>query len=213
MSLTDFLKYNNCVSWLPFPHVRDKITNLDYTINGTATPYILVNGTKALYLNGASSISDLTFTLGSTFTISMWYNQTVTPPSSSASAYLFTAHNSNSTSSIKVRIDNSNILRFSATHSGTTYTVSSTALSNNEWYHIVCIGTPTALTLYVNGISINTVASVSLPTTTYSTKLIGNSATSSTTNTFTGYIKNFMVFNEHLTTKQIQKLYYYTYIS
>jgi len=210
MSLTDFLKYNDCISWASFPYLKDKVTNAMYTINGSATPYTLSNSTKALYFNGASYIDGFNYTLGPTFTISVWINQTVTPVSSGVSNTIYSCADSDYSSYIRLRILSTNQLVFNCDVSSHAYSQIS-QLVNNEWYHVVAVHTPTSITLYVNGVFVGT-----------STGTMGldqivdinvGAYTATNGSFFTGYMKNLMIFNDALSLTQVQKLYYYTYIS
>jgi len=209
MSLYNFIKYNNCISWLSFPALYDKITLSECAITGTATEYLLANGTKALYFNGASYINGLDYTVGSTFTISLWFNKTVT---STTNSTLYDSGNADNSDKIMIYTTSANVLHAKVVANNSlsrdlTYTV-----ELNQWYHVVMVRSSSTLYLYVNGILVNSIAdTLSVDTQTQIT--IGRLVTGSPLCYFTGVMKNVMVFNTQLTTKQIQKLYYYLYIS
>jgi len=207
MGLVDFLKYNNCTGWLSFPALYDKIANNTYTVTNTITPYTLANYTKAGYFNGASSLECTDYSLTSGLTISMWFNPTVIPVTAGMFSTLFHISNSTDTTSFNLRIDNTNTLICKFTNS-TTNTISK-IITANEWYHVCIVQSGTTMSLYINGLLINS-TTITTFATSLTNILIGKSADGQR---FTGYLKNMMLFNTALSTKQIQKLYYYTYIS
>jgi hypothetical protein len=209
MSLYDFIKYNNCVSWLSLPSIYDKMTLHDNTINGTITEYLLVNGLKAAYFNGSSYINSFNYTLASPFTVSVWFNIPSTPTVQNT---LYDSADADSTDKIMLYVSTTNVLHAKIVSTSSLVKEITYTIQNGQWYHAVMTRSGTHLYLYINGILVNSVADT-LPFSVQTQFAVGKNVAGVSSYYLTGYIKNLMVFSQVLSTKQIQKLYYYTYIS
>lgn len=206
MSTIDFLKFNNCIAWIIFPNTANVITNEQSISHNIDENYLLINGTKASYFNGTSYVILPNYTLGPTFSVSLWFNCAATPVTTST---IYSAYSEDRTSSIVVDVDSNNILSFTCTDGNTTVKLEHPIL-NAKWYHVVAIHTSNGSVLYVNGVCVDcSVAQLELSVIdAYS--IVG---CNSEDKYFTGYIKNLMVFNSFLFKNIVRKLNYLTYIN
>lgn len=209
MSLYNFIKYNNCISWLPYPSTHDKITHLDSTVNGTITEYLLTNGTKAAYFNGASYLSGFNYTIPTTFTVATWVYISSAP---SVQYTILDTGNADNSDKIMLYITSASVVTAKIA-SNTSYSKSATyTIETGQWYHVTMTRDGSNIKLYINGMLVTTTAET-YGIDSQTVVSVGKLITGASPYYLTGYMKNLMIFSGLLSTKQIQKLYYYTYIS
>ena len=208
MAFIDTLKYLGCASYIPFPNTTDKISSNTYTTTGSVTNYILPNYTKALYFNGAANVTCSTHTLNPAMTAAVWVNPTVVPASGVYSNILHILTADGATS-FTLRVDSADKLHYNRTSTTDSSTIDiAYQLTAHTWYHCVMIHAGPSMSLYVNGILVET-KTINSIVSSFTNVIIGKSNTGQY---YTGYVKNFMLFNNGLTANQIKKLYNYTFI-
>jgi len=206
MCIIDFLKFNNCIAWILFPNTTNVITNqlsVDDRIGGS---YLLENGTKARYFNGASRIILPEYILGQTFSISVCFNCTAYPIVSNT---IYSVYRADQTPAVVLEnIDN--VLTFKCIN-GINVVKLEYPINTNQWYNVVAIHTSEGAALYINGVCVgvdNTPLALNIGSGSFS--IIG---CDDNYKYFIGHIKNFMLFNSFLFKNVINKLCYLTYIN
>ena len=190
-----------------FPTIIDTINkNNEFLPFNTTGRYLLSNRTNALYFNGASYVVALNYMVSQTFSIFLWFNQSVSPITSNT---LYSLYNEAQTSSTVIEVKPGNVLTFTCNNGTATVKLEYT-IDTGIWYNLVAVHTSKGIALYINGtcVGVNDTPLV-LDVSTAGYKTIGCNVDH---NYFTGYLKNLMIFNSFLFTNCIQKLYYLTYI-
>ncbi len=144
-------------------NIIDIINNYNLTLNGGDNTNILSSTGKlntSLDFNGIDDglnlISENWWGVGSNeaYTISFW----IYPTENSTTQYIFYGENINVENTIFLNTDNNIIYSRSKRNVPPLFTVSSSPINMNQWYHIVAEYNTTDILLYINGSLIGTVS-------------------------------------------------------
>lgn len=211
MSVYNTILSYGCTSWYQLYKSTNLITYADATIIGTLSSYWLKNGGLAGKFSGSNYITSTENLPTQDFTIIIKINQTVTATSSNVNT-IYENSNSGHTSYISIYVDTSNYVNVYLKNGSTIVTLKSlNPIKNFTWYNIVVRHTSSGCNLIVDTDSVSG-AAITLDIVNQTYTAIGCKAIAYT-DIFTGYMKNLLIFNDDLSDKQIQKLYYLTYIN
>ncbi|MDD5098686.1 MAG: LamG domain-containing protein [Candidatus Pacebacteria bacterium] len=162
------------------------------------------DGGDYIYLGNATTFDN---DIGSAFTISTWskHSEASTLQEIFGKGYLYTV-----SKGIDLR-RNGNDYFYVFIGNGTTIdaVISNSTVSTNTWYHVVAIYNGITARMYVNGVLQTDTATVAAPLQWYDS---GTSKTPSlgfnTAGVLTGYIDEVQIYNQPLSTSQIQENYY-----
>lgn len=211
MSLFDTLIAMGGTVWyqLVFDPVN-KINDVEASINGMIYSTWLSNRQQCGNFKESAYIYNVDTLPSTEFTICVW----ISIDSTVATNY-YTIYDSSSldkTIYTRIQLDTTNKLsvklRNGATNATLTY---NTALITDTWYQVVLTYTANNVKLYINGNNVTSNTTMTLNTVNQTYNSIGCQAVDRN-NIFTGYMKNLFIFSKVLDSKQIQKLYYLTYI-
>ena len=192
---TLLLKYGNIATVTDGSSAPITMTNNSSALYNPASPFsggtdgsIAFNGTTQYVQSGPTGAPTLLPSLGSgNFTVECWINA-----SSFASENPVFKIYTSGTNNLEIRLPNGVM---TALYNSGSATITGATLSIDTWYHIALVRSSTTLTMYVNGNSTGTPATISGSMTSPSLYLARNQ---SGTTWFSGSITNFRIVNSAL---------------